>query len=581
MNYPRIPLKSSTRDVMDVFKGYNHNLRISDGEFYDMQNMTSDLFPILSPRKRRGVFAKPASPQGMIAKKDICYVDGTDFVMGETRVNLNLSVKEEDCPKQLVSMGAYVIIMPDKKYINTIKPEENGVLDAEFTTTGSVQFELCSINGDSYDATISPDAPASPDNLDYWIDTSTTPNTLKQYSESNDLWVSIATTYIKITATDIGKNFDQYDGVKLSGITAEDLQDLNASAVIWNKGDDYIIVTGILNQVTTQQDAITITRKMPGVDYLVESGNRLWGCRYGMSNDGEYVNELYACKLGDFKNWNCFMGVSTDSYAVSIGSDGPFTGAVTYLGSPLFFKENVVHKVYGTYPANFQVQETGCRGVQPGCHNSLAVVNETLYYKARTGVCAFDGSLPVEVSNAFGNELYSDAVAAAHGNKYYVSMADMKGIWHTFVYDTAKGMWHKEDNLHALAFCSHQGELYCVDADDRNIITMLGSGSEDEQVVHWMAQTGNLGINSPDMKYLSRITLRMGLERQSKVDIYVQYDLSDEWLHVCTMFGTDLRSFSVPIRPRRTDHIQIRIVGEGPAKIYSITKTIEQGSELS
>jgi hypothetical protein len=300
-----------------------------------------------------------------------------------------------------------------------------------------------------------------------------------------------------------------------------------------------------------------------------------------MSNDGEYVNELYACKLGDFKNWTCFMGVSTDSYAVSIGSDGPFTGAVTYLGSPLFFKENVVHKVYGTYPANFQVQETGCRGVQPGCHNSLAVVNETLYYKARTGVCAFDGSLPVEVSNAFGNELYSDAVAAAHGNKYYVSMADMKGIWHTFVYDTAKGMWHKEDNLHALAFCSHQGELYCVDADDRNIITMLGSGSEDEQVVHWMAQTGNLGINSPDMKYLSRITLRMDLERQSKVDIYVQYDLSDEWLHVCTMFGTDLRSFSVPIRPRRTDHIQIRIVGEGPAKIYSITKTIEQGSELS
>ena len=92
MNYPRIPLKSSDRDVVDAFKGYNHNLRISDGEFYDMQNMTSDLYPILSPRKRRGVFAKPASPQGMIAKKEICYVDGTDFVMGETRVNLDLVI---------------------------------------------------------------------------------------------------------------------------------------------------------------------------------------------------------------------------------------------------------------------------------------------------------------------------------------------------------------------------------------------------------------------------------------------------------------------------------------------------------
>lgn len=581
MRYPTLPVYEHSRQLMDEFRGYNHNLRIGDGEFYDMQNLTSDLYPILSPRKKRGVFAKPASPQGMIAKNDICYVDGTDFVMGETRVNLGLSVEAEDCPKQLVSMGAYVIIMPDRKYINTLKPEENGVLDAEFTTTGSVRFELCSVNGDGYDATISPDAPSNPENLDYWIDTSTTPNTLKQYSETSGMWVSIATTYVKITATNIGKNFNQYDGVKLSGVTVEALKDLNSNTVIWNKGDDFIIVTGILNQVATQQDALTITRKMPVVDYIIESGNRLWGCRYGLNNDGEYVNELYASKLGDFKNWNCFMGVSTDSYAASVGSDGPFTGAVTYLGSPLFFKENIVHKVYGTYPANFQIQDTGCRGVQPGCHNSLAVVNETLFYKARTGVCAYDGSLPAEVSHAFGNENYSDAVAAAHGNKYYISMMNAYGIWNTFVYDTARNMWHREDNLHALAFCSHKGELYCVDADDRNIITMLGSGDADEPIVSWMAQTGNLGINSPDMKYLSRITLRMDLERQSKVEIYVQYDLSDEWLHVCTMFGTQLRSFSVPIRPRRTDHVQLRIVGEGPAKIYSITKTIEQGSELS
>ena len=581
MNCPTIPTGNPNRDVLEVFNGYNHNLRIGEGEFYDMKNMTSDLYPVLSPRKKRGVFAKPASPQGMIAKNDICYVDGTDFVMGQTRVDLGLSVAEEDCPKQLVSMGAYVIIMPDRKYINTLEPEENGVLDAEFTTTGEVRFELCSLNGDGYDATISPDAPENPENLDYWIDTSTTPNSLKQYSESSGIWVSIATTYIKISATGIGKDFNQHDGVKLSGITVEKLKDLNGSTVIWNKGDDFIIVTGILEQVATQQEAVTVSRKMPTVDYIIESGNRLWGCRYGLSKDGEYVNELYASKLGDFKNWNCFMGVSTDSYAASVGTDGPFTGAVTYLGSPLFFKENTVHKVYGSYPANFQIQDTGCRGVQPGCHNSLAVVNETLYYKARTGVCAFDGSLPVEVSYAFGNEMYSDAVAAAHGNKYYVSLMDVYGIWHTFVYDTAKNMWHKEDNLHALGFCSHKGELYCVDADDRNIITMLGSGDEDERIVPWMVQTGNMGISSPDMKYLSRITLRMELERQSKVEIYAQYDLSDEWLHVCTMFGTKLRSFSVPIRPRRTDHVKLRIVGEGPAQIYSITKTIEQGSELS
>jgi hypothetical protein len=204
-----------------------------------------------------------------------------------------------------------------------------------------------------------------------------------------------------------------------------------------------------------------------------------------------------------------------------------------------------------------------------------------LFYKARSGICAFDGSLPTDASYALGNEAYSDAVGGAHGNKYYVSMRDMGGVWHLFVYDTAKGMWHKEDNLHALCFCSCRSELYCIDADTRNIITMLGSGDEDTGEVQWMVETGELGISSPDMKYISRVTIRMSMEIGAQMDIYAQYDMSDEWIHLCNIRGTSLRSFSIPIRPRRCDYMKIKIEGTGMAKIYSMTKTIEQGSEIS
>ena len=76
MKYPTLPVKSSSREMVDVFKGYNHNLRISDGEFFDMKNMTSDHYPVLSPRAKRGVYATPHSPQGLIAKDSLCYVDG-------------------------------------------------------------------------------------------------------------------------------------------------------------------------------------------------------------------------------------------------------------------------------------------------------------------------------------------------------------------------------------------------------------------------------------------------------------------------------------------------------------------------
>lgn len=584
MKYPTLTEQPTSREMIDEFRGYNHNLRIGDNEFYDMKNMTSTHYPVMSPRGNRGVYASPANPQGMIAKDTLCYVDGSNFVMDEYVIDMGLSTAEEDCPKKLISMGAYVIILPDKKYINTADITDYGNIEASFETIADVTFTLCKLDGNDYTVQFTQASePANPENTDLWIDTSSSPHTLKQWSESNGMWVSIATTYIKISSAGIGSAFNQYDGVSISGILSEDLQDLNSSTIIYARDTDYIVVVGILDTVTTQDAAagsVKIERKMPKMDFVIESENRLWGCRYGVSNSGEVVNEIYACKLGDFKNWNCFMGISTDSYAASVGTDGQFTGAVTHLGYPLFFKENCLHKVYGNYPANYQIQTTACRGVQKGCSGSLAIVNEVLYYKSRQSVCAYDGSLPEEISNALGDEIYGNAVACAHGNKYYVSMSDVYGIYHLFVYDASKGMWHKEDNTRVDAFCSCRGELYFVDHADKKIKTVLGSGTKDSSPVEWMVESGVIGTYSPDKKYISRLTVRMSLALGSVVRFYAQYDSGGDFEPLFTMTGTSLKSFAVPIRPKRCDHMRLRIEGQGDAKIFSIAKTIEQGSDI-
>ena len=73
------------------------------------------------------------------------------------------------------------------------------------------------------------------------------------------------------------------------------------------------------------------------------------------------------------------MGISTDSWVGSVGTDGQFTGAITHLGYPLFFKETVLHKVYISQNGAHSIQDTACRGVQSGCGDSLAIVNEVLY----------------------------------------------------------------------------------------------------------------------------------------------------------------------------------------------------------
>ena len=596
MKYPTLPTMNSSREMMDTFKGYNHNLLIGENEFFDMKNMTSDHYPLIAPRGKRGVYASPESAQGLISKDTLCYVDGEDFIMDGYPIAMGLSTAAEDCPKRLISMGAYVIILPDKKYINTADITDFGNIEAEFTTSNPVSFTLCKLDGSEYIVEyMQPDEPGDPANMALWIDTSSTPHSLRQWSDTSGMWVSIATCYVKIASPGIGKAFEKYDGITISGLKDTELHDadtgetidpsdlaaLDGAAIVWDKGDDFIVVVGMLDVTRTISNAVTISRKMPNLDFVVESDNRLWGCRYGVSVDGDVVNELYASKLGDFKNWNCFMGLSTDSYVVSLGSDGQFTGAITHLGYPLFFKENCIHKVYGNYPANFQVQTTTLRGVQRGCEKSMAIVNEVLYYKARHAVCAYDGSLPVEISAALGNETYSAAVAGAHGNKYYISMADRLGKHHLFVYDTGKGLWHKEDNLHADCFCSCREELYCIEHKSGKIITMLGSGTQDTGKVAWMVQTGIIGTSSPDMKSISRLLVRLSLEIGARVRIYAQYDSVGAWEHLGTVSGMNLRTFQLPIRPRRCDHFRLRIEGEGEARIYSITKTIERGSDIS
>ena len=575
MRYPTLAEIPTTREMIDSFGGYNHNLRIGAGEFYDMENLTSAHYPVLSPRPRRGIYASPTAPQGLIAKDALCYVDGSDFVVGEYRIAMNLS--KDSTPKTLISMGAYVIILPDKKYINTADITDYGSIEAVVTTTTAVTFELCKIDGTGYSDTVAQATePSDPQNMDLWIDTSSTPNVLKQYSTTNAMWVSIATTYIKISATGLGKPFSVGDGVTISGVSAVD--DLNNTMIVWDKGDNYIVVTGILERVTTQEAPITVARRMPNMDFVVESGNRLWGCRYGTDVNGNMVNEIYASKLGDFKNWNSFAGISTDSYTATVGTDGQFTGAITYLGSPLFFKETCMHKVYGN-SLPFGIQDTACRGVQKGCGGSLAIVNEVLYYKSRSAVCAYDGSLPVEISTALGEVNYSDAVAGAVGNKYYISMKD-GGAYHLFVYDTAKGMWHREDNTQATAFCACRGDLYFIDAADRKIKTVHGTGTQDSAPVKWMAETGIIGTDSPDKKYISRLDVRMSISLGTMVDFYIQYDSDDKWDMLFSVDGHSLRSFTIPVRPQRCDHFKLRMVGNGPAKVYSICKNIEQGSEV-
>ena len=614
MYYPRLQELERYRDMTSVFGGYNHQLTCGDGQFYDMQNMTSSYYPILSPRKERGIIKALKNPQGILDKEDMYWIDDKVLYKNGKTVELKNVSFNDKVPKTMTKMGAYVVVLPDKIWFNA-ETLECGYMENRVEVLGdyTLMYSLCKADG-SFIEWKSEDyyKENTPKNGDYMLTINSSGGmSLKVYSSATGIWNTEATTYIQISAPGIGVGFEKDDGVKITASSNKRLANVlinkekdgrySVNTTIIDRTNNSIIIPGILSLVTEEESLteellalieeegteppnpniveLLVERAVPDMEYITECGNRLWGG----STDG---HEVYCCKLGDVKNWNSFNGLSTDSWAATVGSDGKFTGAVTYLGYPMLFKEDSFIKIAISTTGGHQTKETVCRGVQKGSGASLVVLNETLFYKSSGCVCGYNGSLPFSISDELGADKYCDAVAGAFGDKYYISMRGSDGKYDMFVYDIKNGLWCREDDTRALFFCRHNDELCFVNGSDFKLYSVGGTipysfdESGKEKPSAWFAESGAIGYYSPDNKYVARITIRISLEFGTNVDFYLQYDSCGEWEHKFNMSGTGTRTFSIPIIPRRCDHFKYRIVGKGDCKIHSITKTIEEGSDV-
>lgn len=586
MYNPAVYDLEKTQEMISSFGGYNHNAVIPDNSFFDENNMGGEEFPLLSPRNKRAYFNVSGERlHGLFSKSKIMYINNGLLYYGGQAVE-GLTFPDTEVERQFVSMGARVLIFPDKVYLNTADLTDYGSLEAEFVTEEGVNV-TCSLakgDGDLYeDYVASSTVPENVENGDLWLDTSATPNVLKQYSEAASMWTELAQTYVRISCSGIGKNFELYDGVNISGLQDEDL---NGSHIIRDKGDDFITVTGMISNTLTQTSPIKVDRKLPEMDFICESGNRLWGC-------SSEKNEIYASKSGDPKNFNCFMGISTDSYAVTVGSDGEFTGAVAFRGYVIFFKEHCIHKMYGQNPP-YTLNTSYIRGVQKGSHKSLCLVNESLYYKSPNGICAFEGGVPLDISEGLGDAYYTNAVAGALFNKYYICLTDKNGERWLFTYDEKKNIWHKEDNIDIKEFASHNGNLYFIGivrgekrlclADGENLygnFTGDLSGWLQEDTLNWSCETGLWGLSLPENKYYSGIVIRAFGESGARINIDFQTDSKEKWERQLSISVEKTGSFSLPFTSPRCDHLKIRISGRGKVKLFSISRKIQVGSELN
>lgn len=502
------------------FGGYNHTLSAGDGEIYDMENMTSRFYPLLSSRPARYLLTTLTKPNGIFALDKLAWVDGTNFYYDGV-----VKGQVTDSAKTFAALGSVIVILPDKKYYNA---DTDTFGSLESTYTGAVTFQ----DGTLYDE-------------------SATANTI--YASG-------------MTWSDY---FKAGDSVTISGCAT--LTANNKTPIIREiDGDKMHFYENVFTNGT--ESAVTIKRAVPDMDFMCANENRLWGCK---------GDTLYASKLGDPFNWNVFDGLSTDSWSVAVGSAGDFTGCVSFLGYPVFFKPGHIYKVYGSIPTNFQTMGSADTGVAQGSQDSLAIAGDTLFYLSRNGPAAYTGGIPSLINSVFGTDRYKNGVGGSDGEKYYLSVQDE--TWNLFVYDTSSGIWSREDSLQAIGF-ARTDNLYALDASGK--IWALGDvvsapeGSAEETDISWYVEFGDFTDGVMSKKGVSKLQIRLELDSGATVTASMKFDDDAKWTDVKTVSATSKRSIYIPIIPRRADHYRVKLSGVGGCRIYSMAREEYSGSDL-
>ena len=614
MDARNLNILQNGRQMLRAFGGVNETYGCSEAELSSSLNFSARGYPALQTRAVRKKVRAVKDVNGMYHLNGLLVCRGTtlEYTPDDSETREGAVVLEHALTndrKALTGMGTKVLIWPDKKAFDTETGELSELGAVWEIGEAGMTVTPCDTEGKTYTpGSVGETEPEAPEDGQLFLKGDPeTPygmdSMLLKYSTKNKKWQEIMLQSLRIHCPGLGAAMKENDTVTLSGvpqrvcdalakglngeisISTLDGDDIITALALPKKSDRYYGSWTVLRSVTAWQsldgkateneaaDApVKAERRVPDLDFVTEQGNRVWGCN-------RKENSIYACALGDPTNWYSYRGIASDSYAVSVGSDGAFTGAASCLSYILFFKENCIHKLYGSKPSDYQMSSVRCRGVAAKAAGSLCVIAETLYYLSPDGVMAWSGSLPAKVSGALDTGKLTAADWAMGGQldaRYYLYLhrrADGDGSGRLLVYDTEKGLWHEESPAGTEMVSTGQ-QLYLWDGS-----ALWAAGSdretegEEEANLRFEAVTGDIGMSMPDDKYISRVTLRLDALAHTVVTVAVSYD-GGAWETVGSCAVTqEHQRVNLPFVPRRHDLMRLKFSGTGQMTLRSMAFT--------
>ncbi len=309
-------------------------------------------------------------------------------------------------------------------------------------------------------------------------------------------------------------------------------------------------------RVTSANHSGAVIRKaMPVMSSVCIHNNRLWG----VNPNGEYI---YSSKTGDFREFNRFEGLSSDSYYVGIGTGDKFVGIYPYRNYVLAFKKDCIYIISGTLPTNFTISRTiegfGCIDIK-----SCSICGGNLYFLSENGFYRFDGVNFEHISKKL-NHKYVSAIGFGTTNKYYTYAIRDDGEKELLVFDAVYNLWHTMSTPEPIhGFFSDMGNVYGVGS---NAIYLF----ESEENTDWTMESVNFFEDDCSNSYINEIWIRAKFARGKTIRTFS----ATEGLHYSEhekLTGTGhIKTYRIPVRWKNAKNYKIKLQGDGETIIYNI-----------
>ncbi|MCH5199235.1 MAG: hypothetical protein J1E34_10070, partial [Oscillospiraceae bacterium] len=498
---------SQNRYMVSSFGGINVHERINDGQWSDMLNMTADEYPTAKTRAQRMKFENNFNDEkysAMFPGKpvDAAVVDDKIFIACDTGVvaqGEHIADTGQEV-KQIVPFGRDIFISPGG-YL--LKNDFSDLAPVQIYASIVCNTSFCNSESEDIDVKSADNAPENPKNGDYWFDT--TKNGLYRYSKTDENWISVTQMYVKFTLNSEEENNFNFGLFKAGdAIEAERTDGQKNNFIVHTVAGtgSYMTVEGYI--APSENTEWVFMRRCPVFDFVCEHNNRIWGCRYGENDKGEFVNEIYASALGDPTNFFVFEGTAADSYIASVGHAGVWTGCISTEEYVFFFKRDAVFIVSGSSPATYTISKIGDIGVQKGSEKSLKEISGYVYYKSDHGVMRINpGGFPSLISLALGADTMNEAIAGTNGTKYYMSALE-NGERKMFVYDISLGVWTKEDEPtdNLCAFISYKNDLIAIGGKINSVCARAGVTFDEEKAEEAKPKPGDYSGELAYQRYI-------------------------------------------------------------------------------